>query len=242
MTHPNRHFVLARRLACALGLSLSLGATLGCSERESKEEAAATEAAAELPPLEFVVDQPGTLYTWVDAEGRFHLSEKLIEVPADRRHAVRIVTEGKPTGSASHVFVADLSTATPGASLRATPKPRVEWEALGLAYKQAKVTPLEDKQASELAQAAPPATAGQAIVYGAEWCGPCHQAEAYLKKKGLQVVKKDIEEDDGAAREMRAKLKAAGLSGSSIPVLDVAGTVLIGFSERAIDATLKKAK
>ncbi len=225
-----------------LGLAVALSVSLGCSKKEPAGEGSAAEAADAPPPLEFVVDHPGTLYTWVDGEGRFHLSEKLGEIPVDRRSAVRIFTDGKPTGSATHVFVADLAAVAPGASLRAAPKPRIEWEALGLAYKQAKVTPLENAQASELAQAAPPATLGQAIVYGAEWCGPCHQAEAYLKKKGLQVVKKDIEEDDGAAREMRAKLKGAGLSGSSIPVLDVAGTVLVGFSERAIDAALKKAK
>lgn len=215
---------------------------LGCAKKDSKEEGASAEAADAPPPLEFVVDQPGTLYTWVDKDGRFHVTDKVAEIPADRRAAVRVVTDGKPTGSASHVFVADLGAAAPGAPLRVAARPRIEWEALGLAYKQAKVTPLEDKQASELAQAAPPATKGHAIVYGAEWCGPCHQAEAYLKKLGLEVVKRDIEEDANAAREMRAKLKGAGLSGSSIPVLDVAGTVLVGFSERAIDAALKKAK
>ena len=80
-----------------------------------------------------------------------------------------------------------------------------------------------------------------AVIYGAEWCGPCHQAEAYLKKKGLSVVKKDIEKDATAAKEMRAKLKSAGLGGSSIPILDVGGVVLVGFSPRAIEAALKRA-
>lgn len=242
MTRPSHRLAWLPRVASGLGLSLALCVAFGCSRRESSDERATTETPDAPPPLDFVVDHPGTLYTWVDAEGRFHLSEKLGEIPAERRGAVRVVTDGKPTGSASHVFVADLTTAAPGASISAAPKPRLEWEALGLAYKQAKVTPLEEKEAAASARAAPPATSGQAIVYGAEWCGPCHQAEAYLKKLGLQVVKKDIEEDDGAAREMRAKLKAAGLSGSSIPVLDVGGTMLIGFSERAIDAALKKAK
>ena len=30
------------------------------------------------------------------------------------------------------------------------------------------------------------------IIYGAEWCGPCHQAAAYLRQRGIQFVEKDI--------------------------------------------------
>ena len=81
-----------------------------------------------------------------------------------------------------------------------------------------------------------------AIVYGADWCKPCHLAEDYLKRKGARVVKKDIEEDESAAAEMRRKLKRAGMGGSSIPILDIGGTMLKGFSEKAIDSALKRAK
>ena len=60
---------------------------------------------------------------------------------------------------------------------------------------------------------------------------------------GRSVTKKDIEEDPSAVTEMRAKLRAAGLGvSSSIPILDVAGTMLIGFSPRAIDAAIRSAK
>ena len=31
------------------------------------------------------------------------------------------------------------------------------------------------------------------IIYGADWCKPCHQAEDYLRSKGVRVVKKDVE-------------------------------------------------
>jgi hypothetical protein len=66
-------------------------------------------------------------------------------------------------------------------------------------------------------------------------------AEDYLKKRGARVVKKDIEEDPSAAAEMRRKLKSAGMSGSSIPVLDVGGTILRGFSESSVESALKRA-
>ena len=76
------------------------------------------------------------------------------------------------------------------------------------------------------------------IIYGASWCGPCHQAAAYLKRRGIHFVEKDIEEDGNAAREMRSKLSNAGMRGGSIPVIDVRGKLLVGFDERAVDRAL----
>jgi glutaredoxin len=79
------------------------------------------------------------------------------------------------------------------------------------------------------------------IIYGASWCGPCHQAADYLKRKGVSYVLKDIEEDSGAAREMNAKLSKAGLRRGSIPVLDVRGKVIVGFNAHEVDEALGRA-
>jgi glutaredoxin len=76
------------------------------------------------------------------------------------------------------------------------------------------------------------------IVYGASWCGACHQAMAYMKKKGIAFVEKDIEKDTGAEREMRSKLARAGINTGSIPILDVHGKIIVGFSEEALDKAL----
>jgi len=59
--------------------------------------------------------------------------------------------------------------------------------------------------------------------------------------KGVRVTMKDIEEEPGANAEMRQKLSSAGLSGASIPVLDVGGTILVGFSTSAVDRALERA-
>jgi glutaredoxin len=76
------------------------------------------------------------------------------------------------------------------------------------------------------------------ILYGASWCGPCHQAVAYLKRKGVSFVEKDIEEDANAAREMQSKLARAGMHGGSIPVLDVRGKLMVGFNPQEVDSAL----
>jgi glutaredoxin len=79
------------------------------------------------------------------------------------------------------------------------------------------------------------------IIYGASWCGACHEAVAYLKRKGIAFVEKDIEEDANAAREMQAKLARAGKRSGSIPVLDVRGKVMVGFNAREVDSALGEA-
>ncbi|MGH7329862.1 MAG: glutaredoxin family protein, partial [Polyangiaceae bacterium] len=76
------------------------------------------------------------------------------------------------------------------------------------------------------------------IIYGASWCGACHEAEAYLRKKNVPFVDKDIEKDAVAAREMQGKLRQAGLPSGSIPVIDVHGKVMVGFNAAEIDQAL----
>jgi glutaredoxin len=91
----------------------------------------------------------------------------------------------------------------------------------------------------------PPPGAGlsglTAIIYGADWCKPCHEAAAYLKSKGVQVVEKNVEKSAEAEGEMRAKLAKTGQHGGSIPVIDVRGQIVIGFSQSSLDRAIAKA-
>jgi glutaredoxin len=180
------------------------------------------------------------LFTWVDEKGSFHLAEAATDVPAPARKQVRVVVDGKSVGSPQYVYVADL-TETHEGKYPLLSMPRTEWESIGKAGREQQVAELRPKEE--------PSAQGQladlqvdAIIYGADWCKPCHLAEDYLKSKGKKVIKKDIEEDPKAAEEMQAVLKSAGLSGSSIPVLNVGGTILRGFSAKAIDAALARSK
>ena len=79
-------------------------------------------------------------------------------------------------------------------------------------------------------------------IYGASWCKPCHEAQAYLKARGVAVNFKDIDDSDAARSEMQGKLQRAGLGGASIPVIDVMGQILIGYSPRALDRALESAR
>src|SRR5262249_34578544 len=76
------------------------------------------------------------------------------------------------------------------------------------------------------------------IIYGASWCGPCHETMRYLKSKGVPFVEKDIEESQQAQVEMSDKLRKSSKRGGGIPVIDIGGQILVGFSAPAIDAAL----
>jgi glutaredoxin 3 len=71
-------------------------------------------------------------------------------------------------------------------------------------------------------------------IYGAEWCAFCHTAMRYLDDKGISYTYIDIDKDPTAGQEA---VKKSGQRG--IPVIDLAGDIIIGFDRPKIDASLK---
>lgn len=72
-------------------------------------------------------------------------------------------------------------------------------------------------------------------IYSADWCAFCHAAKDYLDKQGIQYVDKDVESDVAIAKEAVEKSGQTG-----IPVIDIDGTIIIGFDRPKIDAVLAK--
>jgi len=71
------------------------------------------------------------------------------------------------------------------------------------------------------------------IIYGAEWCAFCHTAMQYLDGKGVKYKYIDVDQDP------KAGLEAVNKSGQrGIPVIDLAGDIIIGFDRPKIDASL----
>ena len=178
------------------------------------------------------------LLTWIDDKGEFHVEQKVADVPVGARDVVRVADPVKDPPKLDDVFVADLRNAGAEGAYPVRTMSRTEFEKIAVERRQKNGSVL----AAKAAESAPPEAARPAvIIYGASWCGPCHQAAAYLKQRGVPFIEKDIEQDGGAAREMQAKLATAGMRGGSIPVLDVRGKVLVGFDERAVDRALGQA-
>lgn len=72
-------------------------------------------------------------------------------------------------------------------------------------------------------------------VYSATWCAFCHATKNYLDKLGVKYVDKDIEKDPKNAEEAVSKSDQMG-----IPVIDIDGTIIVGFDRPKIDAALNK--
>ena len=73
----------------------------------------------------------------------------------------------------------------------------------------------------------------QVTVYSATWCAFCHAAKDYLDKKGIAYTEKDVDSDKAIAQE---SMDLSGQTG--IPVLNINGTVIVGFDRPKIDAAL----
>lgn len=71
-------------------------------------------------------------------------------------------------------------------------------------------------------------------IYSATWCAFCRSAKDYLDKLGVKYDVKDIDHDKGAAEESISKSQQTG-----IPVIDIDGTIIVGFDRPRIDSALK---
>jgi glutaredoxin len=236
-----------------------LAAGLACRGREPTGDGKATAAAPrsdELPKLVVKADTPNLLLTWIDDKGDFHVVQKPADVPTGGRKQVRVVVTDKEAGTAEVVYVANLDETAPDGSYRLKTMTRAAWDELGASLRKERLEALAPSAApppSAAPEAGPeapgaparPKAAGAkvvAIIYGASWCKPCHSAEDYLKGRGVTVVMKDIEASEAAQAEMQQKLARVGRAGASIPVIDVMGQILVGYSPGALDGAIRTAQ
>ena len=73
----------------------------------------------------------------------------------------------------------------------------------------------------------------QVTLYATDWCGYCKQTRRFLDSQGIRYTEFDIEKDAAGRRAYEA------LGGRGIPLIDVNGTLIRGFSEEQILAALK---
>ena len=243
--------VRTRPLAALCAVLSSTLFFTACRKQAPKDEdpASAAPKARELPALTLKEDTPNLLLTWIDEQGDFHVVQKPSEVPAASRGDVRVVVADKVEGTTDLVYVANLNQAGPDGTYRTKTITRAQWDELGAKRRKARLealapsaTPPAASSADAASRAHAPAGSVLAIVYGADWCKPCHDAERYLRGRGVNVIKKDIEESEAAAQEMKQKLARAGMAGASIPVIDVMGRILVGFSPGALDRAVQAAQ
>lgn len=74
------------------------------------------------------------------------------------------------------------------------------------------------------------------IIYGAEWCPPCHETKHYLDHLGIKYEYRNVDENQSWGQEA---VKKSGQF--AIPIIDIDGDIIVGFNRPKIDEALKKA-
>lgn len=218
-----------------------------------------------LPELVIRDDTPNMMLTWIDPQGGTHVETSTKEVPEAQRKMVRVVISDQEAGTKDPIYVVDL-TRGDGGPYRAETISRRQWEEeierrrsnLDLAdldeseAERGTVPRLPRVPVPQAPQDIPPSPFGPdpdvpqkpsvpglvVVVYGAEWCAPCHAALDHLKRRDVKAEYKDIDKDAAAKDEMRAKLAKIGKPTAAIPVIDVGGQIIVGYSAGALDKAL----
>ena len=73
-------------------------------------------------------------------------------------------------------------------------------------------------------------------IYSTPTCPYCKKAKEYLTEKGVAFADINVAADRAKAEEMIQKSGQMG-----VPVLDIGGTIVVGFDKSKIDAALAKA-
>lgn len=74
-------------------------------------------------------------------------------------------------------------------------------------------------------------------IYSTVWCGFCHTAKRYFDQIGVKYEDKDVEKNPSYAEEAVKKSDQLG-----VPVIDIDGTIIVGFDKPRIDEALKSNK
>ena len=71
-------------------------------------------------------------------------------------------------------------------------------------------------------------------VYSTSWCPWCDRVKSFLKEKKIPFKDINVENNPQAAQEMADKSGQMG-----VPVIDIDGTIIVGFNEPEIRKALK---
>ena len=71
-------------------------------------------------------------------------------------------------------------------------------------------------------------------VYSTPTCPYCHAAKEFLKENKIEFKDVDVSKDQSAAQEMIEKSGQMG-----VPVIDINGTIIVGYDKEAIKRALK---
>jgi glutaredoxin len=217
----------------ALALVIAITSTTACHKAAPPAPASEPQASALAPIV--VKQRDKLLFTYAAEGGAFESVQQIDKVPEARRGWVRVVdlaVQPERRVDIELVYVADLRQPGKDGAYPYVVMSRGAFEAAATAR--------ATQGATDPAPAKPPtgSAGAKVILYATSWCPACRTAREFMNGKGIPFVEKDIEKDPSAATELMQKAKAAGISASGVPVLEVGGTLMQGFDAERLTALL----
>lgn len=209
-----------------LASSLLASAALTACPAEDTPKPAAVEPAAPPPAIRVATDREDLVFSYAEDDGRrFATATAIDDIPTDKRRAV-VVTDlsmsPEERQAGRYIYVADLTSPREDGTFGVAVASRYGFEAEHAGTSTGAIARGEG-----------------VVVYGTSWCGACKKAKRLLTSWKVPFVEKDVEASASAQREMSAKASAQGLRPSGVPVIDVAGTLLMGLDEGTLRRALQ---
>jgi glutaredoxin len=176
-------------------------------------------------PIQITAERTDLIFSYQDADGKFHDVTHLADVPEPVRKQVLVRDlshNPEELHADEYLYVADLTEAVDGGYPYALVS--------RYRFRLPEISVDDDGGVHEGANV---------VVYGTSWCGACAEARKFFTAKGIAFEDKDIEKDQAAAEELARKAKRAHLSFRGVPVIDVKGHLMEGFDPHACEQALR---
>jgi glutaredoxin len=182
---------------------------------ETSDDTTSAELAIIDPSMESVGPEGATriYYQFVDSSGRVQFVERITDVPVAWRAQVGFVEMNQPP------------PLTPLAARRSwqVSSTRTAQILAGNVRAMANADPTQRRTQRE-----------DVILYFADWCGYCKQAQAHLDREDIDYELRNVD-NDAIKNELREKTGRTG-----IPVLDFSGEVLRGYSAVSYNQAIRR--
>ena len=167
------------------------------------------------------------LFTFLLADGTFQSTEKMEDIPQEARSQIIVIDTRLPPekrGSSEVLYVADVTQKREDGTYPCRPVSRFKFERelLREPSKNKGVLPPE-------CQALTASPSDRVVIYSTSWCSVCDAAKEFMKKEGIPFEDKDVEKDPAAQKELTCKAYKSTTKPNGVPVLDINGTLLLGF-------------
>lgn len=220
------------RYVTIFGMALAIH-SFACNRDSSGESVqSADELPLALQGFSITKDAQGLLFSFADpSTGQLRTSQSMADIPDGARSNVVVFSRALQKGDlpASLMIVADLTAPGDGGAYP-----------FRLVSRYAGENPGKVKGGKS---SSPAPGSARVIVYKTDWCPHCRTAANWLKARQIPFVEKDVERDPGARAELLSQGRKQGLPEhllSSVPILYVRGTLVLGFDESQVLSLLEK--